>query len=55
MKKKFVDFWDLLTDNQKEELELAWEESEKEENLICHETIRVELKNWLQNSTANKQ
>ena len=41
------DFWDLFSKKQKLELELAWEESEKEENLVSHDEIMKEAKKWL--------
>ena len=42
-----IDFWDNFTDEQRIELEEAWEESEKEENLISHKTVMKESKKWL--------
>ena len=42
-----IDFWDLFTDEQKKELEQAWEESEKEENLISHNAVMEDAAKWL--------
>ena len=46
-KRESTDFWDLFTPKQKRELELAWEESEKEENLVSHDEVKKEAKKWL--------
>lgn len=51
-KNKTVDFWDTLTQEQKRELELAWEESEKEENLISHNEVMKETNKCKQNYLA---
>lgn len=41
------DFWEALTDEQKEELLEALKESEKEENLIPHEQVIDNARQWL--------
>ena len=41
------DWWDLLTDEQKAELDLAIKESEDESNWISHEQVMRESKEWL--------
>ena len=41
------DFWDQLTPTQQKELELAWEESEIEENLIDHDEVMKAAQGWL--------
>lgn len=42
-----ADWWDLLTDEQRAELDLALKESEDEKNLISHEQVTRESKEWL--------
>jgi hypothetical protein len=42
-----IDFWDSLGDEQKHELELAWDESENDKNLVTHSAVIQEAKNWL--------
>ena len=44
---KDVDFWNELTDDHKKELEESWAESENSENLIPHEQVMREAKEWL--------
>ena len=39
--------WKRLTKKEQEELNLAFEESEKPENLISHEEMRKKHKKWL--------
>ncbi len=39
--------WESLTRKQQEELYLAFDESEKPENLINHEVMRKKHKKWL--------
>ena len=46
-KNRTVDFWDTLTEEQKKEIDLAWEESEKEENLIPHNEVMKEANKWI--------
>lgn len=46
-KRKDVDFWDTLTLKQKREIELAWEESENEENLVSHKEVMKEAGKWI--------
>lgn len=41
------DWWDDLTQQQKEELDLALMESEDEKNLIPHSQVMKEAKEWL--------
>ena len=43
-----VDFWDLLLEKQKQDLEQALEEVEKEENLVPHHHVMQEARAWLQ-------
>ncbi len=46
-KENQTDFWDLLSDEQKNELDLAIKESEDESNWISHEEVMRESKEWL--------
>lgn len=46
-RKMKIDFWDNFTNGQRIELQEAWEESEKEENLISHKKVMEESKKWL--------
>ncbi len=39
--------WKGLTKKEQEELNLAFEESEKPENLISHEEMRIKHEKWL--------
>jgi hypothetical protein len=39
--------WNSLTDEQKEEVLLSYEESFNEENLISHEEVVKSLEKWL--------
>ncbi len=39
--------WDGLTKEEREELNLAFEESEKRENLISHDKMRKKHEKWL--------
>ncbi|MBS4027598.1 MAG: hypothetical protein KGZ58_03080 [Ignavibacteriales bacterium] len=45
-KKEEFDFWDLFSEEQKHELELAWDESEHEENLVSNALVMEEAKQW---------
>lgn len=42
-----TDFWDELSENQKEELEKAIQESHDDKNLIEHEVVINKFKKWL--------
>lgn len=42
-----LDFWDSLSDKQKQDLEQALEEVENEVNLISHQEVMQEAKGWL--------
>jgi len=42
-----TDFWDELSDDQKEELENAIQESYDDKNLLEHETVINKYKKWL--------
>ena len=39
--------WDKLTEDQKKEVLLSYEESESEKNLLVNETVMKKYKNWL--------
>ncbi len=39
--------WKGLTEKEREELNLAFDESEKPENLISHKTMREKHEKWL--------
>jgi len=39
--------WDTLSDDQKKEILLSYEESEIETNLIANESVMNKYKNWL--------
>jgi hypothetical protein len=39
--------WDKLTDEQKNEVILSFEESEVEANLVSNESVMNKYKNWL--------
>lgn len=41
------DWWDLLTDEQKTELDIAIKESEDESNWVSHEEVMSSAKEWL--------
>ena len=41
------DWWNLLTDHQKEELDLAIKESEDESNWVTHEQVMKDTAEWL--------
>lgn len=45
-KKESGDFWDAMTDEQKQELEQALAESESEENLISHREVMKRARKW---------
>ncbi|MDI6804618.1 MAG: hypothetical protein QME58_12370 [Bacteroidota bacterium] len=47
LQKKGVDFWDLFTDEQKKELELAWEDSEHAANLTGNNTVISQAREWI--------
>jgi len=40
------DFWDNMTDEQKQELEQAIAESESDENLISHQEVMNRARKW---------
>lgn len=42
-----VDFWNELTDAQKQELQEAWIESEDDKNLITHEEVMKQAHEWI--------
>jgi hypothetical protein len=42
-----VDFWDQLTDEQKRDLDEAWEESERGEGFISNEQVMMEARQWV--------
>jgi hypothetical protein len=42
-----ADFWDDLSDQQQAEIDTALEESEHEENLIPHDKVKREARQWL--------
>lgn len=42
-----TDYWDELSDNQKEELENAIQESYDNKNLVEHEIVINKYKRWL--------
>jgi predicted CopG family antitoxin len=42
-----TDIWDLLTEEQREELDLAILESEDDRNFVSHEDVMKESKQWL--------
>jgi|GEM_PF-944189 len=46
-KEQQIDFWELFSEEQQRELENAWEESEREENLVRHDVVMHEAKQWL--------
>jgi hypothetical protein len=39
--------WDKLTEDQKKEVLLSYEESESKKNLLVNETVMKKYKNWL--------
>ena len=39
--------WDTLTESQKKEILLSWEESENDNNLINHEEVMKKFNKWL--------
>jgi hypothetical protein len=39
--------WDKLTEDQRKEVLLSYEESESEKNLLVNETVMKKYKNWL--------
>ncbi len=41
------DFWDQLSEEQKQDLDLAMLESEDEKNWISHEEVMKDAKQWL--------
>lgn len=45
-KKQGEDFWDSMTEEQRQELNKALLESEKEENLISHEEVMKQANKW---------
>ncbi len=45
--KETEDFWDTLTDKQKEEIDSALKESEDEDNYISHDEVKQEAIKWL--------
>ena len=45
-KKESGDFWDSMTDEQKQELEEALAESESDENLISHQDVMNRASKW---------
>lgn len=45
-KKESGDFWDSMTDEQKQELEQALAESESDENLISHQDVMNRARKW---------
>jgi len=45
-KKENGDFWDNMTDEQKQELEQAIAESESDENLISHQEVMNRARKW---------
>jgi hypothetical protein len=45
--KEAEDFWDTLTDKQKEDIDAALKESENESNFISHDEVKQEAKKWL--------
>lgn len=47
IQRKGADFWDLFTDEQKKELELAWEESEHDANLTDNNTVISQAREWI--------
>lgn len=42
-----VDFWNELTESQKKDLEEAWIESEDESNLISHDEVMKQAREWI--------
>ncbi len=45
--KETEDFWDTLTNKQKEDIDAALKESEDEDNYISHDEVKKEAKKWL--------
>ncbi len=41
------DAWDSLTEAQKKEVLMSWEESEDDNNLVDHNTVMARYKAWL--------
>jgi len=39
--------WDKLTDEQKREILLSYEESESDNHLLDHDSVMNKFKNWL--------
>jgi len=50
-----TDYWDELSDNQKEELENAIQESYDNTNLVEHEIVINKYKRWLRHGTARSR
>ena len=44
---KDTDYWDELGEEERAELDLAIEESEKEENHVSHKDVMKKYKKWL--------